>query len=330
MAREHTNGIHHVTAITGDPLKNVRLHTHVLGLQFVKKTVNFDDPFTYHFYFGDAAGRPGSLITFFPWSDAGTQGRKGAGTYSEVAYSIPTDSAGFWLDRLKRMGYTTDGIITRFGEETILVSGDDALSFALVAAGEQSPALPSRYSDIPPENAISGIFGATLTENDIRPTTEFLVSALGFRLQGEENGRYRFRTGDGDSGTVIDCLQDESAEHGTIGVGNIHHVAFRAADKQHQLRLKNQLERGGFSVTPVINRTYFHSIYFAEPGGAVCEIATDGPGFTIDEPADELGTTLRLPPQYEPYRAEIERTLPPVPALTEHTITSGSQRHESQ
>jgi glyoxalase family protein len=309
------NGIHHVTAIAGDPQTNVNFYAGILGLQFVKKTVNFDDPFTYHFYFGDESGQPGSLITFFPWSAHAHRGRAGTGQISAFAFSIPHGSVAFWEKRFRGHDILFDTGDSRFGEEIITATDPDGCRFTLVAARNDSRNGREGGEEIPAQHAIRGIHSVTLSESDIRSTSDFLISRLGFQFAGEEGNRHRFLMTGENTGTCVDILHTPGEAKGTMGTGITHHVAFRAPDDEAQLIIRDSLAANGVEVTPVIDRTYFRSVYFNEPGGTVLEIATDGPGFLIDEPSDQLGTTLKLPPQYEAYRSDIEQSLPPVSVL---------------
>jgi glyoxalase family protein len=292
-------GLHHVTAIAGDPQRNLEFHTRVLGLRLVKTTVNFDDPTTYHLYYGDEAGRPGTLITFFPWSSAARRGRAGAGQITVISFSIPKGSTGYWRDRLKE--HAVGPPAERFGDEVITFRDPDGFAYELVASS------PAAGRGVP---AIRGLHGVTLTEQAPELTAQYLASALAFRPAGEAGDRVRLEAGPGGAGSYVELLPGR--EQGIMGVGAVHHVAWRVADDGAQLALMEALHRSGTDTTPVIDRTYFHSIYFHEPGGVICEVATDPPGFMVDERLDELGTHLMLPGQYEQHRSEIERALPPL------------------
>jgi len=308
------NGIHHVTAIAGDPVKNLSFYAGVLGLRFVKKTVNFDDPFTYHFYFGDATGRPGTLMTFFPWTSEARRGSPGSGQITGFTFSVPPGSIPFWSDRLRRSGIRDVSEESLFGEKTLTASDPDGFRVTLTGARNDSRSFAGTQDDIPPEYAIRGMHSVTLTESDPRATVEFLTGPLGFRLLGEEQRRLRFLAGNSETDTFVDVVPAPQLPRGTMGVGITHHVAFRTPDDATQRKIRSFLETSGRSVTPIIDRTYFRSIYFNEPGGVICEIATDGPGFLIDETPGNLGTSLKLPPQFESYRKDIEEVLPPVTA----------------
>ena len=304
-------GIHHVTAIAGDPQKNVDFYVGILGLKFVKKTVNFDDPNTYHLYYGDEIGHPGTLLTFFPWSSRAHRGRKGAGQLTVFSFSIPYDSMGFWMDRLKRLNIQFDGPVARFGEEVITGVDHDGFQFELITSssdirpGWENGSIPSKF-------AIRGFHSVTLSQIEYKPTAEILSSSLGFRKLAETKNRFRFEVGNGGSGTFVDILLQPNVPRGSMGVGIVHHVAWRTPTDTLQLEVREILLKNGYDVTPVIDRNYFHSIYFHEPGGVLFEVATDPPGFLIDERKEELGTGLMLPKQYEVYRNVLENTLTPL------------------
>jgi glyoxalase family protein len=275
--------------------------------------VNFDDPGTYHLYYGDAVGTPGTIFTFFPWPGA-RRGRSGAGQTTETAFAAPPGSLGFWSDRLARLGVAaTPG--ERFGAPTLTFLDPDGMRLELV---EGSGAVGDEVwteAEIPAAQALRGFAGVTLTERNPEVTAEVLSGTLGFRLQEEGKGRWRFAPQEGGGGT-IDLLADPAAERGSIAAGSVHHVAFRAHDDADQLEWRSAVERSGLQVTPVLDRQYFHSIYFREPGGVLFEIATDPPGFTRDEPREGLGSRLQLPPWLEPHRTEIEGALPPLELRT--------------
>jgi glyoxalase family protein len=309
-------GIHHVTAIAGDPQANIDFYVKLLGLRLVKRTVNFDDPFTYHFYFGDDVGHPGTLLTFFPWSAAAHRGRKGAGQIVSYAFSIPHESLPFWTERLRRHRVDFSGPAARFDTEVVTAADHDGFTFELVASERESrPGWEG--STVPAEHAIRGFHNVTLLELAPEKTAEFLASqSLQFTMTAEAGNRFRFEIG---SDTFIDVEHRPAAPRGYMGAGIVHHVAFRTPGDETQLEVQDQLLRQQVGVTAVIDRNYFHSIYFNEPGGVIFEVATDPPGFLIDEEKENLGTELKLPLQYESDRAEIESRLPSVtlPAAVE-------------
>lgn len=307
---KHIPGIHHVTAIAGDPQRNLDFYTGVLGLRMVKLTVNFDDPGTYHFYFGDEAGHPGTILTFFAWPGA-RRGRRGNGQAAAFAFSVPEGTMAYWRDRLREVSGLASASMSRFGQEIITFQDPDGMPVELVAEGAASGS-PWEAGPVPPANAIRGFHGVTLWEAESAPTARLLTETMGFRLVGSEGDRTRYAADGDNHGRIVDLVNPPNDPAGQMGAGVIHHIAWRTPDDAQQLAWRASLAQVGASVTPVIDRQYFRSIYFREPGGVLFEIATDPPGFTRDEPLDRLGTSLKLPPQYEPSRAEIERSLPPI------------------
>jgi glyoxalase family protein len=302
-------GLHHVTAIAGDPQRNVDFYLEALGLRLVKRTVNFDDRGTYHLYYGDEVGSPGSILTFFPWPGA-PRGRRGTGQATTVGFSVPETAMGWWAERLRGRGVDIEGPVTRGGEDVLVVSDPDGLRLELVAAPAADPRPPWETGPIPPESAIRGLHSVTMTEGGPDQTAELLTDRLGFRLIEQVGDRLRFDVGEGGPGALVDVLAQPSAARGLVAAGTVHHVAWRAPDDAAQQAWRASLVEQGVDVTPVLDRRYFHSIYFREPGGVLFEIATDNPGFAIDEPVAELGSALRLPPWLEAERAMIEATLP--------------------
>jgi glyoxalase family protein len=303
--------IHHVTAIAGHPQRNLDFYAGTLGLRLVKLTVNFDDPASYHLYFGDELGRPGSIITFFPWPD-GYRGRQGTGQVGTVSLAIPPASLGYWIERLLQHGVKYEGPARRFDEQVVSFSDPDGLLLELVATPRVERVAAWPDGPVPAEHAVRGLHGATIWEDGERGTAEFLTRFLDFRQVGEEGNRVRFESAAEGAGTVVDLRRVPGFWAGGSGVGTVHHVAFRAPSDEAQLVQRARIEEAGFDITPVVDRQYFHSVYFREPGGVLFEIATDPPGFTLDESAAELGSSLRLPPMYESMRDRIERALPAV------------------
>ncbi len=302
-------GIHHVTAMAGDAHGNVDFYTRVLGLRLVKRTVNFDDPGTYHLYFGNGEGAPGTILTFFPWGARSFRGRIGTGQVSVTSFSIPAASIAFWKDRLSRLDVAVSGPLDRFDEVVLALRDRDGVALELVAGGADVRAGWSNGS-IPIEHAIRGFHHATLSLAGYERTAELLTKTLGFRTAGEEGNRFRFVAGDGAPGAIVDLACEPGRAHGNMGVGVVHHIAYRVASDEAQLAMRQRIVEAGLDVTPVLDRQYFHSIYFREPGGVLFEIATDPPGFAIDEPVAELGNRLKLPPWLESHRGEIEADLP--------------------
>lgn len=302
-------GIHHVTAIATDPQTTYDFYTGVLGLRFVKKTVNFDDPGTYHFYFGDGEGRPGSIMTFFPWPGA-RRGRQGTGQATVTGFSVPAGSLGYWKERLDSKSVDLELTGDRLEEELLSLHDPDGLRLELVAH-EDASSLPA-WTDgpIPAKAAIRGFHGVTLMLEGYQATASLLSDTMGFRLTREEGNRFRFAVGGAGPGLLLDLLFSPDSAPGIRGAGTVHHVAFRVGSYEDQLAWREILVSAGLNVTPVLDRNYFKSIYFREPGGVLFEIATDPPGFTADESVEELGTNLKLPPWLEPRRGQIEMALP--------------------
>jgi glyoxalase family protein len=303
-------GLHHVTAIASDPQRNLDFYTQVLGLRFVKRTINFDDPGSYHFYFGDDVGSPGTILTFFPWPHA-ARGSLGVGETSDTAFSVPLAAMEFWENRLLAAGVPAERAGQRFEEEVLGFADPDGLRLEIVGHAGAGFAKVPRTSDVPAEHAIRGFFGVTLCEGGYESTVDVLT-ILGFRKIGEHGTRFRFAAEGNALGNYIDVLVQPQLTDGRMGAGSVHHIAFRAADDASQLEWREVIAATSLNVTPVLDRTYFHSIYFREPGGVLFEIATDPPGFALDEPVESLGETLKLPPWLEPQRSRLERMLPPI------------------
>lgn len=304
-------GIHHLTAIAGEPQRNVDFYTGVLGLRLVKLTVNFDDPATYHLYFGDELGRPGTILTFFPWPGA-RHGRLGTGQATTVSFSVPEASLGYWTERLKAHSVSFDAPRARFDEEVLAFLDPDGLPLELVAHEGTQNGTPGEDGSVPGEYALRRFFGVTLSEASADPTALFLTQTLGFRPVAESNTRARYAIGSDGAGSYLDVLSLPSQPHGRVAVGTVHHVAWRTPTNEEQVVWRQRLAGHGLGVTQVIDRKYFRSIYFREPGGALFEIATDPPGFTVDENPEQLGAHLLLPPWLEPERPRIEGILPPL------------------
>lgn len=302
-------GLHHITSIASDPRENVRFYTSELGLRFVKKTVNFDDPGTYHLYFGDENGSPGSIMTFFPWPNV-KAGRHGTGQAEEVGYAVPKSSIGWWLDRLASRGVAHEGPAERFDESVIALKDPDGHLIEIVGV-DWAQNVPVRANgDIPPEHAVRGFSGVSLWLGNGDATAQVLIDVLRFSEAGTDAGRRRFVSGESRIGTVVDIRQGDDHPAGALGGGTIHHIAFRAANDADQAEMASRARSLVREVTPQLDRNYFRSVYFREPGGVLFEIATDDPGFAVDEPVDRLGQALKLPPQYEAHRERIEAALP--------------------
>ncbi len=316
-----TPGLHHITAIAGDPQVNINFYTGFLGLRLVKLTVNFDDPGTYHLYYGDYAARPGTILTFFPWEGA-PRGRPGTGQATAIGFLISEDSIDYWVRRLSEHNIPFQGPGTRFDEQVLTFLDPDGIELELVARTNVPANEEPQFGPVPPEFAIRGFHGVTLTLAAYERTAGLLTNTFGYTAISETGSRFRYDTQSGAIGSVIDVLREPSASapKGEIAIGTIHHVAFRTPDDAHQLAFRERLEELRFSVTPVRDRQYFHSIYFREPGGVLFEIATDQPGFEIDESLENLGTSLKLPPWYDRDRSSIESLLTPV-QLPKETVS---------
>lgn len=304
-------GIHHVTCIAGDPQENLDFYSGVLGMRLVKRSVNQDDPGTYHLFYADGAGRPGSDLTFFPWPHMGA-GRPGAGLTAEVALAVPPGSLGFWRARLGDAGARAGGETTRFGERVLPLTDPHGLSLALVESEEARDFTPWRGSPVPEERQVRRIHGVRLVEHDLDATGAALRDVLGYVPRGDEEGWHRFAVGGGGSSRVLDVRAAPDAPRGRWGVGSVHHVAFRVPDDEAHAAGRDLARRAGLRPTPVIDRFWFRSVYFLEPGGVLFELATDGPGFGVDEDPAHLGERLVLPPWLEGDRAAIENALPPL------------------
>lgn len=302
-------GIHHVTSIAGAPQRNVDVFAGLLGLRLVKLTVNFDDPGTYHLYYGDEVGRPGTAMTFFPWPH-GRHGQIGTGQVTVTAFSVPAGALDYWIERFERAGIAFAGPTERFDAEVLAFADPDGLQYELVAhaGAEERPCWAD--GPVPAQYAVRGFHSVTLAVAGYERTAAVLTEVLGFRLVRQDGQRFRFAVGPGAAGALVDLLVQPDAPRGHVAVGTVHHVAFRTADDADQAAWRQHIAAAGFAVTPVMDRQYFRSIYFREPGGVLFEIATDPPGFTRDESVAELGSRLRLPPWLEPHRAEVEGALP--------------------
>lgn len=305
-------GLHHVTAMGGSPQVNLDFYVSLLGLRLVKRTVNFDDPGTYHLYYGDEVGTPGTILTFFPWEDA-RQGRQGKGQAVVTSLSVPGDSLGFWVDRLRAHGVEIEEPMRRFDEEVIEFHDPDGLRLEIVAHPGAAGAQPWRAGPVPVEHSARGFHSVALCVEEGEGTGRLLTEVFGAELVTEDgNGRFRFRVGEGKNASFVDVLAQPEAQPGIVSRGTVHHIAFRARDDEEQLTWRRELMERGFDVTPVLDRQYFRSVYFREPGGVLFEIATDPPGFTWDEPVEELGSGLKLPPWLEQHRERIEGHVRPI------------------
>ncbi|MDX1585160.1 MAG: ring-cleaving dioxygenase [Balneolaceae bacterium] len=303
----HKNGIHHITAVAGDPQKNLDFYAGILGLRLVKKTVNFDDPSVYHLYYGDETGRPGTILTFFPWSHV-QQGHPDRGQAIAIAFSIPPASVSFWTDYLGEQGVDYIEPFTRFGKEVIGIQDPDGLHLELVADPVAGDTKGWNGGPLPGDRAIRGIHSLTLAEENFRPTGELLTEVLGFKEVAQEHDRILYET-DNRLGAAVEIIDNPELD-GRPGKGTVHHVAFRTEDDEKQMTMRKELLERGYHVTEVKDRQYFRSIYFHEPGGILFELATEGPGFATDEAVERLGESLMLPSWLEDRRDLIEADLP--------------------
>jgi glyoxalase family protein len=309
MDSRAVSGLHHITAIAGPAQENLDFYAGVLGMRLVKRSVNQDDPGTYHLFYADAEGRPGTDLTFFPWSQLAPP-RLGHGLAIEVGLEVPAGSLEFWGSRLQQYGASVGDTETRFGDRVLTLADPHGLKLALVERSAGRAFTPWDASPVPQERQIRGLFGAQIWEREAAPTTTFLTGVLGFTRLASENGwtRYGFDNAPG----VVDIRETPDARRGAWGVGSVHHLAWCVADEHEQLAVREQVERAGGQATPVIDRFWFKSVYFREPGGVLFELATEGPGFAVDEDPAHLGEKLVLPPFLEPHRGQIERALPPL------------------
>jgi glyoxalase family protein len=302
-------GLHHITAIAGNAKQNLDFYTNVLGQRFVKKTVNFDDPGTYHFYFGDEIGTPGSILTFFPWEGIG-KGHNGSGMITGIGYSVPSESLEFWADRFEQFNVKHEEIAEKFGEKYIHFEDPDGLKIEFIVPGNEDKRKAWETTEISNTVATKGFHNVTLTVKNVTPTAKILTDVLGYELLKQEGNMYRFITNAIDNASVVDIIEAPNLAPGINAAGTNHHVAFRVKDDNILMDYREKILSKGLNITNKIDRDYFFSLYFREPGGVLFELATDNPGFTKDEPLGELGTHLKLPKQYEAARKEIEKVLP--------------------
>jgi len=314
--KDQITGIHHVTAIASDPQRNIDFYAGLLGLRRVKTTVNFDDPSAYHLYYGDEAGSPGSIVTFFYWPGQEARGRIGSGQTTALVFSAPGDSLGYWQGRLEKSGVSVERR-ARFGEEVLAFVDPDEIPVEIVAVADDARS-GWTGAGIPAERALRGLHTAELTVASAGPTETLLTQEMGFRLVKREGDRARFEAGPGGSGRYADVIEDAGGKRGSGGSGTIHHIAWSVPDDETELAKQSELQKSGYQVSPVMDRDYFHSIYYRERGGILFEIATATPGFAVDEAAESLGAALKLPKQFEAMRARIEQALPPLGAAKQY------------
>lgn len=304
------NGLHHITAIAGNPQQNLDFYAGVLGMRLVKRSVNQDDPGTYHLFYADAEGRPGTDLTFFPWTMM-ARGQKGTGLTTETQLAVPQGSLVFWQQRLGRYGIATQAE-QRYGSQLLTLRDPHGLELALVEIDEPRPFSPWEEGGIPAAQQIRGLHGARIWVQQLWPTERFLQQGLGFTAHGSENGWYRYAAGPGGSGQWLEVKELPNLAPGRWGTGSVHHLAWRVNDEAHELAVRQQVAQLGARPTQPIDRFWFKSVYFQEPAGVVFELATDGPGFAVDEEPTLLGQKLVLPPWLEERRAQIEAQLPPL------------------
>ena len=302
-------GLHHITAIAGQAQRNHDFYTRVLGLRLVKKTVNFDDPGTYHFYYGDTIGSPGTILTFFPWEDI-QKGRPGNGMATEIGYTVPQGSLAFWKERLQTYHLQSEG--QRFGESYLGFEDPDGLLLNLVVPSASDDRKPWTGNGVQEDVAIRGFHNVTLNVRRLEPTARVLTDIFGYNLSASEDNRHRFVTDAIATANIVDIVEDPHGAQGINAGGTNHHVAFRVKDDNILMEFREKVRKMGLHITEKIDRNYFYSLYFREPGGILFEIASDNPGFAIDESVDELGTHLMLPSQYESNRDRIEAWLPEI------------------
>lgn len=309
MSNPPIHGLHHVTAICGDPRQNYHFYTDVLGLRLVKKTVNFDDPSSYHLYYGDESGTPGSIMTFFSWQGM-PNGRDGTGQVGAMAFAVTEPAFAYWQTRLKEKKIEVRGPMQRFEEVYIEFSDPDGLKLEIVLADQAAAFQPWTRSPVPVDLQLRGFHSVTLSESGYERTQALLTHQMGWTLLKEGAGRFRYQAPTQEPAALIDVVCQPGGRHGLPGTGTVHHIAFRVDDDAAQVAWRKTLVELGYNLSPVMDRSYFHSIYYREPGGILFEIATNPPGFAVDEPLDSLGSALKLPAQYERMRKEIEAALP--------------------
>jgi len=302
-------GLHHITAIAGDAQRNYDFYTKTLGFRLVKKTVNFDDPQTYHFYFGDEVGSPGTILTFFPWANV-RQGKNGVGMATEIGYSVPKGSLDFWKSRFEKLNIRHDIISERFGEKYLSFQDTDGLWLNLIEAKHKDERKGWETDEIKAEVAIKGFHTVTLTLNNIKATAAILTEVFGYKQVERDDNLYRYKTDAVENAAIVDLLEMPEAQIGINAAGTNHHIAFRVKDEEDLMAIREKIVDRGLHITEKINRDYFFSLYFREPGGVLFEIATDNPGFATDETVENLGSSLQLPKQHEHMRNQIEKGLP--------------------
>ena len=303
-------GLHHVTAIAGDAKRNYDFYSRILGQRLVKKTVNFDDPHTYHFYFGDQVGTPGTILTFFPWGNRAHMGRRGTKQVTEIGFSVPEGSLDFWKQRLAEHNVIHNNVAEKFGEQYLTLLDPDGLKLELTVPRTADSRTPWETDAVKAPHALRGFHHITITTQKMEATARILTEVFGYRLAQQEVNRFRFITDAVNQAAIVDLVEAPGESVGVIAGGSVHHVAFRVANEDVLMHFREKIASLGLHITPKIDRNYFYSLYFREPGGVLFELATDNPGFATDETVEALGSGLKLPPQYEASRNEIEAVLP--------------------
>lgn len=303
------NGIHHITAIAGNAKRNHNFYANILGQRLVKKTVNFDDPETYHLYYGNREGAPGTILTFFPWEGI-QSGRRGARQATEIGYSVPEVSFDFWLNRFEKHNVIYNKVAEKFGEKYLTVVDPDGLKLELTASKTTDTREPWETTEVKAENAIKGFHSVTISTNKMQPTADILTDVFGYKLLEQHVNRYRFVTDAVENAAIVDLVEVAGEVAGHVAGGSVHHVAFRVKNEEVLMQYREKIAALGLHITDKIDRNYFYSLYFREPGGVLFEIATDNPGFTVDEDINELGQNLKLPAQHERFRSALEKSLP--------------------
>jgi glyoxalase family protein len=304
-------GIHHITAIAGNAIRNYQFYTGVLGLRLVKKTVNFDDPSTYHLYYGDGVGSPGSILTFFPWEGI-KKGKIGNGMATEITYSVGDGSLHFWKERLNSLGVDITLQGKRFDDEYLSFLDPDGLPVTLIVPNKQDNRIPWTTEGLNSSVATKGIHSITINLRNADATVKILTDIFQYTFVGKDGARSRYKTNAIEHASIIDIIEMPDGKPGVGAGGTIHHIAFRVEDERTQQVFRDRILSYGLEITNKIDRNYFFSLYFREPGGVLFEIATDTPGFAVDESVEGLGLQLMLPPQYESGRKEIESFLPQI------------------
>ncbi|WP_257658654.1 ring-cleaving dioxygenase [Parapedobacter lycopersici] len=303
-------GIHHVTAIAGDARRNHDFYTRILGQRLVKKTVNFDDPETYHFYFGDEVGTPGTILTFFPWGNRVHMGRRGTKQVTEIGFSVPEGSLDFWKRRMEEHNVIHNNVAEKFGEQYLTILDPDGLKLELTVPRVADTRTPWETKEVTAAHALRGFHHITITTQKMDATASILTDVFGYRLAQQEVNRYRLVTDAVQQAAIVDLVEAPGEAVGQVAGGSVHHVAFRVPDEAVLMHFREKIAALGLQITPKIDRNYFYSLYFREPGGVLFELATDNPGFATDETVAQLGSGLKLPSQYEANRSHIEAVLP--------------------